>query len=136
MAKKQKQQIELSEAAQLSAELMREKYPEIAKLTVREVVDMEVFRKAAQEKIDSLYRIFTKARNDDAKYVYAATFFRLYRSKEFSQLAFGPNYLDVLDRQSSLSSTERRIIKSIGDEVYAKVIAQMIKDYDEQHAEK
>lgn len=124
----------LSEAAQLSAEAMREKYPEIAKLTVAEVVDTEAFRKAAQDKIDSLHRIFKY--NDYGRYVYKASFLRLLKAGELSQLAFGTNYIDVLDKQSSLSSTDRVIIKSIGDEVYAKVVAKMIEDYDKQHEEK
>jgi NAD-dependent SIR2 family protein deacetylase len=125
----------LSKAAQLSAEAMREKYPEIAKLTIAEVVDTEAFRKAAQDKITHLYRTFTKY-CEGTKYVYAASFLRLYRDNELSQLAFGTNYIDVLDKQSSLSSTDRAIIKSIGDEVYAKVVAKMIEDYDKQHEEK
>lgn len=125
----------LSEAAQLSAEAMREKYPEIAKLTIAEVVDTEAFRKAAQDKITSLYHTFTTY-CEGTKYVYAASFLRLYHDNELSQLAFGPNYIDVLDKQSSLSSTDRAIIKSIGDEVYAKVVAKMIEDYDKQHEEK
>lgn len=126
----------LSEAAQLSAEAMREKYPEIAKLTVAEVVDTEAFRKAAQDKIQHLKLMFMIGAKEGSKYVYGASFLRLYHDNELSQLAFGPNYIDVLDKQSSLSSTDRAIIKSIGDEVYAKVVAKMIEDYDKQHEEK
>lgn len=127
---------ELSEAAQLSAEAMREKYPEIAKLTIAEVVDTEAFRKAAQDKIQHLKLMFKVGAKEGSKYVYGASFLRLYHGGELSQLAFGPNYIDVLDKQSSLSSTDRTIIKSIGDEVYAKVVAKMIEDYDKQHEEK
>jgi len=124
----------LSEAAQLSAEAMREKYPEIAKLTVAEVVNTEAFRNAAQDKIDSLHRVFKY--NDYGRYVYKAAFLRLLKAGVFSRLAFGPNYIDVLDKKSSLSSRDRMIVKSIGDEVYAKVVAKMIEDYDKQHEEK
>lgn len=131
--KKQIKKQELSKAAQLSAEAMREKYPEIAKLTIAEVVDTEAFRKAAQDKIQHLKLMFKVGAKEGSKYVYGASFLRLYHDGELSQLAFGPNYIDVLDKQSSLSSTDRVIIKSIGDEVYAKVVAKMIEDYDKQH---
>ena len=134
--KKQIKKQELSEAAQLSAEAMREKYPEIAKLTIAEVVDTEAFRKAAQDKIQHLKLMFKVGAKEGSKYVYGAPFLRLYRDGELSQLAFGPNYIDVLDKQSLFSSTDRVIIKSIGDEVYAKVVAKMIEDYDKQHEEK
>lgn len=134
--KKQVKKQELSKAAQLSAEAMREKYPEIAKLTIAEVVDTEAFRKAAQNKIQHLKLMFKVGAKEGSKYVYGASFLRLYHDGELSQLAFGPNYIDVLDKQSSLSSTDRAIIKSIGDEVYAKVVAKMIEDYDKQHEEK
>lgn len=134
--KKQVKPQQLNEATQLSAEAMREKYPEIAKLTIAEVVDTEAFRKAAQDKIQHLKLMFKIGAKEGGKYVYGASFLRLYHDNELSQLAFGPNYIDVLDKQSSLSSTDRAIIKSIGDEVYAKVVAKMIEDYDKQHEEK
>ena len=83
------------------ANYFRAKYPEIAKMTVQEVVETDLFA--------------TKLKNSGA----------------FDIDNFRTNYLACINQQSKLPAAKRVIIVAIGNDAYKRTVHQMVNDYEQ-----
>lgn len=97
----------------------RTKYPEIAKMTVQEVVETELF--AAN---------LPKAVNANKVGNYYA-FLSLKNSNAFDIDTFRNEYIACMTQQSKMPAAKRIIIVAIGNDAYKRTVNQMIKDYEE-----
>ena len=126
MAKKQKltpasvgQIIEKQEAKiKEEAEDTRTKYPEIAKMTVAEVVATDEFTKQLKKAIVS-YRVVN---------YYA--FQSLKRNKTLEPDNFKTEYIAYMDKESNMPYAKRTIILDIGNDAYKHTVLEMMKEYD------
>lgn len=97
----------------------REKYPEIAKMTVQEVVETDLFATKLPEAVTA---------NKVGNY-YALQ--SLKNSNAFEPEAFRTNYLACINQQSKLPAAKRIIIGAIGNDAYKRTVNQMVKDYEQ-----
>lgn len=118
-----------AEKEQQEIEEMKQKYPEIAKMTMKDVIETNEFepcledaRKAAWKEIrtyETKLRIISKhpIRVLEAKKIFEVENFR----KE---------YVAILDKQSKLSNAQRMVVASIGSTAYKKTVEMLMKEYD------
>lgn len=97
----------------------RAKYPEIAKMTVQEVVGTELFATKLPEavranKVGNYYAIMS-----------------LKNSGAFDIDTFRADYLACINQQSKLPAAKRIIIVAIGNDAYKRTVNQMVKDYEQ-----
>ena len=126
MAKKQKltpasvgRIIEKQEAKiKEEAEDIRTKYPEIAKMTVAEVVATDEFTKQLEKAIVS-YRVVN---------YYA--FQSLKRNKTLEPENFKKEFIACMDKESNMPYAKRIIILEIGNDAYKRTVLEMMKEYD------
>ena len=126
MAKKQKltpastgRIIEKQEAKiKEEAEDIRTKYPEIAKMTVAEVVATDEFTKQLEKAIVS-YRVVN---------YYA--FQSLKRNKTLEPENFKKEFIACMDKESSMPYAKRIIILEIGNDAYKRTVLEMMKEYN------
>ena len=97
----------------------RAKYPEIAKMTVQEVVETDLFATKLPEAVRA---------NKVGNY-YALQ--SLKNSNAFEPEAFRTNYLACINQQSKLPAAKRIIIVAIGNDAYKRTVNQMVKDYEQ-----
>lgn len=96
----------------------RTKYPEIAKMTVQEVVETELFATKLLEAV--------KANRVGNYYVLLS----MKNSGAFDIDTFRTNYLACINQQSKLPAAKRIIIVAIGNDAYKRTVNQMAKDYE------
>jgi len=106
------------EKIESDANEIRTKYPEIAKMTVAEIVATEMFAKKLKEAITS-YRIVN---------YYA--FVSLRKNKTLEPDNFRKEYIACMDKESSMPVAKRIIILAIGNDAYKRTVTQMMNDYD------
>lgn len=97
----------------------RVKYPEIAKMTVQEVVETDLFATKLPEairanKVGNYYALLS-----------------LKNSGAFELDTFRADYLACINQQSKLPAAKRLIIVSIGNDAYKRTVNQMVKDYEQ-----
>lgn len=97
----------------------RAKYPEIAKMTVQEVVETDLFATKLPEAVRA---------NKVGNY-YALQ--SLKNSNAFEPETFRTNYLACINQQSKLPAAKRIIIVAIGNDAYKRTVNQMVKDYEQ-----
>ena len=110
--KKQKAKVEAD------AEDIKTKYPEIAKMTVAEVVNTNLFAIGLRKAINS-YRIVN---------YYA--FQSLRRNNTLEPENFRKEYIACLDKVSNMSVAKRNIVLAIGNDAYRRTVKQMMDNYD------
>lgn len=98
----------------------RAKYPEIAKMTVQEVVETDFFATKLPEAV--------KANKTGNYYALQS----LKNSGGFEIDAFRTEYIACINNQSKLPAAKRIIIVSIGNDAYKRTVNQMVKDYEQQ----
>lgn len=101
----------------------RAKYPEIAKMTVQEVVETDLFTTKLPEairanKVGNYYALLS-----------------LKNSGAFELDTFRADYLACINQQSKLPAAKRLIIVSIGNDAYKRTVNQMVKDYEQNNDE-
>ena len=102
---------------------IKEKYPEIAAMTVEDIVNSEEFGKQYEKAID--------AYSPHIREYYA---YRSLLKKGILDIeAFRKEYIRCIDKESKLSFVKRVVVYSIGNDAYARTIKQMMKEYDELH---
>lgn len=101
----------------------KKKYPEIARMTVAEVVATELFAK----KLDVTIKCYkgTKAN------FYA--FLSLKKDKTLEPENFRKEYVACLDKESKMPYTKRLTVLIIGDDAYRRTVKQMMEEYDKKH---
>lgn len=112
---KKKEQIEAE------AEDIREKYPEIAKMTVTEVVATNLFVMCLRKAIKN-YRIFNRSQ------YYA--FQSLKQNNTLEPENFRKEYIACMDKESKLPVAKRSIVFAIGNDAYIRTVKQMMENYD------
>ena len=110
--KKQKAKVEAD------AEDIKTKYPEIAKMTVAEVVATNLFVIGLRKAITS-YRIVN---------YYA--FQSLKRNNTLEPENFRKEYIACLDKVSNMPVAKRNIVLAIGNDAYRRTVKQMMDNYD------
>lgn len=101
------------------ADNIRAKYPEIAKMTVAEVVATDLFA----EKLKSVIA------NYNRRLDYYA-FKSLEKNKIFETENFRKEYIACMDKESNMPYSKRCIVLDIGNTTYHRTVIQMMRDYD------
>ena len=112
---KKKEQIEAE------AEDIREKYPEIAKMTVTEVVATNLFVLGLRKAIMNY-----KISNGSQYYAFRS----LKQNNTFEPENFRKEYIACMDKESKLPVAKRSIVFAIGDDAYIRTVKQMMHNYD------
>ena len=97
---------------------IREKYPEIAKMTVAEVVATNLFAIGLRKAITS-YRVVN---------YYA--FQSLKRNNTLEPENFRKEYIACMDKESKMPVAKRNIVLAIGNDAYRRTVKQMMDNYD------
>lgn len=113
---------EFNEKVESDAKDIREKYPEIAKMTVAEVVATNLFIIGLRQAITS-YEAFNK------RQVFYA-FKSLKLNNIFEPENFRKEYIACIDKKSKMPFAKRVIIIDIGNDAYRRTILQMMKNHD------
>lgn len=103
-----------------AVENIKEQYPEIAKMTVYEIINSEEF-KTQYEKTLVSFKVETK-------YFHAFKSLKNTGMLEFE--TFVKEYISCIDKESNLPFAKRVVIYSLGNSVYAKTIKQLMTNYD------
>lgn len=101
------------------ADEFKKKYPEIAKMTVAEVVATDLFA----EKLKSVIANYNKSLD-----YYA--FKSLEKNKIFETENFRKEYIACMDKESNMPYAKRYIVLNIGNTTYHRTVTQMMSDYD------
>jgi hypothetical protein len=96
----------------------KKKYPEIAKMTVAEVVATNLFTVGLRQAITS-YRVLN---------YYA--FQSLRRNNTLEPENFRKEYIACMDKESKMPYAKRIIVLAIGNDAYRSTVKQMMKNYD------
>ena len=102
---------------------IREKYPEIAKMTVAEVVATNLFVIGLRKAIASYSRLIKVAG------VYYA-FQSLKQNNTLEPENFRQEYIDCMDKESKMPAIKRSIVFAIGNDAYRRTVKQMMDNYD------
>ena len=108
----------LNKKVESDANEIREKYPEIAKMTVAEVVATNLFTIGLRQAITS-YRIVNY-------YAYVS----LRRNNTFEPENFRKEYIACMDKESKMPYAKRTIVLAIGNDAYRRTVKQMMDNYD------
>lgn len=100
------------------ADEFKKKYPEIAKMTVAEVVATNLFTVGLRQAITS-YRVLN---------YYA--FQSLRRNNTLEPENFRKEYIACMDKESKMPYAKRVIVLAIGNDAYRRTVKQMMKNYD------
>jgi hypothetical protein len=100
------------------ADEFKKKYPEIAKMTVAEVVATNLFTVGLRQAITS-YRVLN---------YYA--FQSLKRNNTLEPENFRKEYIACMDKESKMPYAKRIIVLDIGNDAYRRTVKQMMKNYD------
>lgn len=100
------------------ADEFKKKYPEIAKMTVAEVVATNLFTVGLRQAITS-YRVLN---------YYA--FQSLKRNNTLEPENFRKEYIACMDKESKMPYAKRIIVLAIGNDAYRRTVKQMMKNYD------
>lgn len=109
---------QLNKKVESDANDIREKYPEIAKMTVAEVIATNLFTIGLKQAITS-YRIVN---------YYA--FQSLKRNNTLEPENFRKEYIACMDKESKMPYAKRVIVLAIGNNAYRRTVKQMMKNYD------
>lgn len=109
----------MNKKVESEANNIREKYPEIAKMTVAEVVATDLFA----EKLKGVIA------NYNRRIDYYA-FKSLEKNKVFETENFRKEYIACMDNESNMPYAKRFIVLDIGNAAYGRTVTQMMRDYD------
>jgi len=108
----------LNKKVESEADEFKKKYPEIAKMTVAEVVATNLFTVGLRQAITS-YRI-----------VNYHAFQSLRRNNTLEPENFRKEYIACMDKESKMPYAKRIIVLAIGYDACRRTVKQMIKNYD------
>lgn len=119
----------------LSSKELKEKYPELAKMTVSQVVQSKVFEDKFNKAVNSLLNArekVSKSLHDNSLNLRRTMLDRLDEHNLLDIDYFGPEYCLCLDKESRLSAEIRAAILHFGKQVYNDAIKELIKQYDNE----
>jgi hypothetical protein len=102
---------------------IREKYPEIAKMTVAEVVATNLFVIGLRKAIANYNRL-TKVAGVYYAYQY------LKQNNTLEPENFRKEYIACMDKESKMPAIKRSIVLAIGNDAYRRTVKQMMDNYD------
>lgn len=114
---------QLNEKIESDANNLREKYPEIAKMTVAEVVATDLFAIGLRKAI-AHYSIHIKIAG-----IYYA-FQSLKQNNTLELENFRQEYIACIDKESKMPVAKRNIVLAIGNDAYRRTVKQMMDNYD------
>ena len=127
---------DLNKKVESEADEFKKKYPEIAKMTVAEVVATNLFTVGLRQAITS-YRIvncyaFQRIVNCYAfqRIVNCYAFQSLKRNNTLEPENFRKEYIACMDKESNMPYAKRVIVLDIGNDAYRRTVKQMMKNYD------
>lgn len=103
---------------------IKEQYPEIAAMTVTEVINSKDF--------EEQYRKALTAYRMRMKYTDYYAVKSLEQDGTLDLENFRKEYIACIDKESKLPFAKRVVMYSIGNDAYARTINKMIKDYDDK----
>lgn len=112
-------------------EEIKQKYPEIAKMTMEDVIKTDEFEIALEEAYKAAWReirIYETKLRIISKHPIRV----LKAQKVFEVETFRKEYLAVIDKQSMRPNAQRQTIASIGSMAYTKTVELLMKKYDSQ----
>lgn len=115
---------QLNEKIESDANNIREKYPEIAKMTVAEVVATNLFVIGLRKAITN----YSKHIKVVGSIYYA--FQSLRRNNTLEPENFRKEYIACLDKVSNMPVAKRNIVLAIGNDAYRRTVKQMMDNYD------
>ena len=110
----------IEQKVEAEANDIRTKYPEIAKMTVADIVATDMFA----EKYKAFMEVFKPPRY----YFYA--FQSLKKNNTLEIENFREEYIACLDKHSNMPVIKRVFVLELGKSVYQATVRQMMKDYD------
>lgn len=113
------------------AEEIKQKYPEIARMTMRDVVETNEFKACFKEAYETAWK-HIRAVETKLRIISRHPIRILKEQKVFEVENFKKEYLAVIDKQSRRSSSQRQVINSIGSIAYVKTVETLMKKHDEQ----
>lgn len=125
MNKAEKEQRELEE--------MKQKYPEIAKMTMKDVIETNEFEACLEDAHKAAWRevrIYETKLRIISKHPIRV----LEARKMFEVENFRKEYLAIIDKQSELPNAQRTAIASIGSMAYTKTVEMLMKEYDDKNS--
>lgn len=108
------------------ADEFKKKYPEIAKMTVAEVVATDLFA----EKLKSVIANYNKRLDYYAFKSLEYAFKSLEKNKIFETENFRKEYIACIDKESNMPAVKRNIVLAIGNDAYSRTVKQMMDNYD------
>lgn len=102
---------------------LKEQYPEIAAMTVAEVINSKEF----EEQYKLALKAFNPHKNKNF-YAYKS----LQANKILEPENFKKAYIECIDKQSKEPFSKRVVIFSIGNNAYSRTIQKMIEDYEKK----
>ena len=114
---------QLNEKIESDANDIREKYPEIAKMTVAEVVATNLFVIGLRKAITDYSRHIKVA---GVYYAYLS----LKRNNTLEPENFRQEYIACMDKESRMPVAKRNIVLAIGNDAYRRTVKQMMDNYD------
>jgi uncharacterized protein YnzC (UPF0291/DUF896 family) len=113
---------QLNEKIESDAKDIREKYPEIAKMTVAEVVATNLF-------VIGLRKAIANYRTTVGKFYYYA-YLSLKQNNTLEPENFRKEYIACMDKESKMPVVKRNIVLAIGNDAYRRTVKQMMDNYD------
>ena len=113
---------QLNEKIESDANDIREKYPEIAKMTVAEVVATNLF-------VIGLRKAIANYRATVGKFYYYA-YLSLKHNNTLEPENFRKEYIACMDKESKMPVAKRNIVLAIGNDAYRRTVKQMMDNYD------
>lgn len=111
---------------------IKELYPEIAKLTIQDIVSSDAFKLEYDKLIGLGRQKMLTLIPRESQYINA--FNQMMDSKSIYKASdFAKYYIDCLDKVSNLPVSKRVVIYSIGNFVYSNTIKGMMDKYDHEH---
>jgi len=120
----------MAEKIESDAKDFREKYPEIAKMTVADVVATDIFTAGIKNAVATV-----GIKNAVANYRgCGATSYYAFRSLKIDNTLepdnFRKEYIACMDKESTLPAIKRAIILAIGNYAYRRTVKLMMDNYD------
>lgn len=110
-------------------EEIKQRYPEIAKMTMRDIIETDEFETCLKEAYKVAWReirIYETKLRVISKHPIRV----LNAQKVFEVEKFREEYLAIIDKQSHRPAASRQVIASIGSMAYTKTVETLMKKYD------
>lgn len=113
-------------------EEIKQKYPEIAAMTVKDVVETDEFKEGCEDAINKSWKQLIGYENK-TRTVLGRHPLRLMHHKGTLKFDYiKAEYLKIIDKHSGLSNAQRQVIVVIGSMAYTKAVELLMKKHDEK----